>query len=176
MRQMVHIQSATWIQRERKTTHVLFLMCGCGKEEGNLPLICLNPTAGICKWEPLLKQSFCILGLMSTQSTTILLPLLVTEIKKYFIRQVKLLIQKQLKKWKLYDHWQCTIKLACCCPLKPQILPDSQFVIFFPIGGNKRQTGFTHILYLHSWFPEIHTTLGHLSIHNQYKTMEPSKV
>lgn len=91
---MVHIQSAIWIQRERKTTHVFFLMYGCGKEEGKLPLICLNPTAGICKWEPLLKQPSCILGLMSTQSTTILLPLLVTEIKKYFIRQVKLLIQK----------------------------------------------------------------------------------
>lgn len=81
MRQIVHIQSAIWIQRERKSTHVFFLMYGYGKEEGNLPLIWLNPTAGICKWEPLHKQSSCVLGLMSTQSTTILLSLLVIEIK-----------------------------------------------------------------------------------------------
>lgn len=33
--------------------------------------------------------------------------------------------------------------LADCCPQKPQLLSDSQFVIFFP---NKSHTGFTYIL------------------------------
>lgn len=83
---MVHIQSiAMWIQRERKSNHVFFLMYGCEKEERNLPLLCLNPIAGICKWEYLQKQSSCILGLTSTQSATILLPLLVTEILKKYL-------------------------------------------------------------------------------------------
>lgn len=179
MRQMVHIQStALWIQRERKSTHVFFLMYGCGKEEGNLPLVCLNPTAGIHKWEPLHKQSSCILGLMSTQSTTILLPLLVTEIKKIIYKASKITSTKIVKIWKLCDYWQLTIMLACwLVPMKnPKSFLVLNFSSPFPLVEIKGTLALDTFYNLHSWFSKIHATLRHLSIINQHKTMEPSKI
>lgn len=91
-------------------------MYGCGKE-GNLPLVCLNPTAGISKWEPLHKQSSCILSLMSTQSTTIPLPLLVTAILKMVYKASKITNTKIALKLKTVTNGNLQLSwLADWCP------------------------------------------------------------